>query len=171
MAASTFWSDYTLQPKRKHKWLLYLRADLPAFVAKNVKKPSFEIGEFQHKFFGHSFYYPGSVEWKEMTMTLVDPMEPDVTRKLYEYLEGSGYSIPEKADEPHTISKKRAVDMLGAQVRLSQFKGGDDDSPIETFVLHNPWIKMVEFGDLDYTSDDFVEINLTLRYDYATLQK
>ena len=31
----------------------------------------------------------------------------------------------------------------------------------------NAWIKDVKFGELDYTSDEMVDVELELRYDYA----
>ena len=37
----------------------------------------------------------------------------------------------------------------------------------ETWELHNTWIKSIDFGSLDYTSDELVEITLQLRYDFA----
>ena len=48
----------------------------------------------------------------------------------------------------------------------------DDGSnaEIERWTLYNPWVKDVKFGSLDYGSDDLVEIELTLRYDFAKYQ-
>ena len=35
--------------------------------------------------------------------------------------------------------------------------------------MHNAFITSVEFGDLDYTSDDLNEVTIKVRYDYAVL--
>jgi hypothetical protein len=40
---------------------------------------------------------------------------------------------------------------------------------LETWTLKNPWVKSVTMGDLDYTSDDVLSMDVTLRYDWATL--
>ena len=38
----------------------------------------------------------------------------------------------------------------------------------ETCDLKNAMIKSINFSDLDYSSDDLLEVTLTLRYDWAT---
>ena len=40
---------------------------------------------------------------------------------------------------------------------------------IETWKLINPFIKSVKYGDLDYSNDELIEIELGLRYDWAEL--
>ena len=44
--------------------------------AKKIQKPNFTVAESKHVYLGHSFYYPGKVEWQAITMTLVDPVMP-----------------------------------------------------------------------------------------------
>ena len=34
--------------------------------------------------------------------------------------------------------------------------------------LENPWLTNVKFGDLDYSSEDLLNIELSFRYDWAT---
>ena len=33
----------------------------------------------------------------------------------------------------------------------------------------NAWVKEVKLGDLDYSSEDMVNVELTIRYDWAEL--
>ena len=40
---------------------------------------------------------------------------------------------------------------------------------VEEWELINPFIKAINYGDLDYASDDLLEITLTVAYDSATL--
>ena len=47
--------------------------------------------------------------------------------------------------------------------------GANDGETLEVWTLINPWILSVEYGQLDYSANEMVEISLTLRYDYATL--
>jgi len=46
----------------------------------------------------------------------------------------------------------------------------ENGAPIETWSLYNPWIKSVNFGDLDYESDELVNVELSIRYDWADLE-
>ena len=69
------------------------------------------------------------------------------------------------------MSKAASVAALGPTITLNQYDSNPDGSntPVETWQLHNPWITEVNFGSLDYSSDEMVEIELTIRYDWATL--
>ena len=42
-----------------------------------------------------------------------------------------------------------------------------DANIIEQWDLTNAWVKEVNFGDLDYESDDINEITVKMRYDFA----
>ena len=39
-----------------------------------------------------------------------------------------------------------------------------------TWTLKNSFLKSVKFGELDYTSEDIISIDLGLTYDYATYE-
>ena len=52
------------------------------WYAKTAAKPSFTVSSTEHKYLNHTYYYPGSVSWAEVTITLVDPAEPDMTATL-----------------------------------------------------------------------------------------
>ena len=171
-----FWSDAALEPKRQHRWLLYIGGSpnpgdvvggtgIPTYVVKKVDKPKFSVNEVVHSYFGHKFYYPGIVEWQEMTMTLVDPIDPDVSQKLYDILESSGWRKPD-SDPVSTTAKGLSVSALGNQITLRQL-AANGTTVLDQFRLVYPWIKNVEFGSLDYESDAMVAINLTIRYDWA----
>jgi len=40
----------------------------------------------------------------------------------------------------------------------------------EIWTLNNAWFKDVKFGDLDYSSEDMLNVEVTLKYDNATLR-
>tara|TARA_Y100000593_G_scaffold48500_1_gene91601 strand:- start:1710 stop:2243 length:534 start_codon:yes stop_codon:yes gene_type:complete len=167
-----FWNSSQLEPKRQHRWLLQLGKGLRSYTVKTTDKPSFTINESEHDFFGHKFFYPGAVSWNEISVTLVDPVDPDQSSALVQILENAGYATPDAAGDISnpmmaTVSKGKAVQALGPKINLMQY-GVDRGDVIETWTLHNPWIKDVNFGSLDYGSDDLVEIELTIRYDWAT---
>ena len=138
------------------------------WFAKTVNKPSFTINAAEHKYLNHTFYYPGNVTWNEVTLALVDPTEPDAAALLADFLVDSGYAVPTDPtmSEEKTISKAKSAGALGA-VTISQINA--DGTPIEAWTLQNAWISDVKFGDLEYGADDLVQIDLTLKYDWATL--
>ena len=108
---------------------------------------------------------------------MVDPVDPDASGTMLKLIQQSGYVPPhnflnagqtiEGAEQGKvvTFSKKRSVDAVGGRVFIHTID--EDGTPIETWKLYNPWIKSVNFGDLDYESDDLVNVELTMRYDWA----
>jgi len=181
-----FWSDVgghgtgITEPKRKYRWLAYI-GGLQPWVCKKVTKPEFEVTETPHQYLNHEFYYPGRVKWSSVTVTLVDPSAPDMAQHFWNALVSSGYHPPEAPGDTTTISKHGATKALG-KVRLVQLGNKDlatgagggqgtagGDTVIEEWQLYNPWVKKVTFGELDYSSDDMVEVSVEIRYDYAKL--
>ena len=163
-----FWAAPTTEPKRKYRWILNFGGTIGAieqYLLKKVDKPSFDISETEHKYINHTFWYPGRVTWNEIEMTLVDPVTPDASDKMFDVLKQSGYVFPLDPNTTQTISKANAVAALG-EFSIKQLGVSDGDF-IEEWVLKNPWIKSVKFGELDYESDDLVDITITVRYDWA----
>ncbi len=95
-------------------------------------------------------------------------------------------STPEKASTIANSFGKglhESADFGLAQVKNSSQTGGTNNQSIkiyhltpdgkkstETWILHNPQIKSVKWGDLAYDSDDFIEYTLEVAYDFAELQ-
>ena len=160
-----FWSDGTgTEPKRAYRWILDVNG-IQTYTIKKVSKPSFTISESNHQFLNHTYYYPGRVEWSTISFTLIDPINPDASSALLEKIMESGYQPALKDTDRDTLSKAGSLDALG-EPKIIQID--EDGDPVETWTLHNAWIKDVKFGELDYSSDDMVEIQVEVRYDYAT---
>ncbi len=176
MTTQRFWSDASIEPKRKYRFLLSFNG-IPQWIVKTTGKPNFSVSESEHNFINYKFYYPGRLEWEEISMTLVDPVDPDASHTMLQLIENSGYVAPHnflndpsgrgRASNVVTFSKKRAVDAVGGRVYIHAID--ENGTPIETWTLYNPWIKNVNFGDLDYESDELVNVELTMRYDWADL--
>lgn len=160
-----FWSDAQGgEPKRAYRWILDVDG-IQAYTIKKVSKPSFTITESEHQFINHTYYYPGRVTWNTISFTLVDPINPDVSAALIKKIVDSGYKPAGKETDTKTMNKKDSTKALG-EIKIEQLDS--DGSPIETWTLKNAWIKDVKFGELDYSTDDMVEIDVEIRYDYAT---
>ena len=172
MASDTFWSQAALEPKRQFRFVLVLGA-FEKYVITKVNRPSFEVGEAEHNYINHKFYYPGRVTWNDVSFSLVDAVRPDTTGILMKMLMASGYRFPNDADTTRTISKVEAVNAIGTcaiQV-LGASKGPEskEGEVLETLSFKNPWIKSVTMGDLDYGADDILSMDVTMKYDWATL--
>lgn len=172
----SFWNQASVEPKRQFRWLLYI-AGMPQWIVKDVKKPSFNVTNTSHDFLNYKFHYPGRVDWQDISVTVVDPVQPDSAASLVAILEQSGYVVPDEytsqASEPRTISKKAMVDSLGGQIQLVMFganTGAQTENVLEKWTLNNPIITSVDFGQLSYSNDELVNISIGLKYDWANLE-
>tara|TARA_Y100000592_G_scaffold28301_1_gene44961 strand:+ start:2265 stop:2858 length:594 start_codon:yes stop_codon:yes gene_type:complete len=137
------------------------------WYAKTVNKPSFTIETSEHQYLNHKFYYPGSVSWDPINLTLVDPRDPDMTATLSDIINLSGYNPPSNPNSLGTMSKSKAAGALGT-VYISQIDG--DGNEIEKWTLWNGFLTSVKYGDLAYGSDDLVELSVEIRYDWARVE-
>jgi hypothetical protein len=161
-----FWSDgKAKEPKRGFRWILIMDG-IETYTVKKVSKPSFSITESTHQYINHTYYYPGRVEWQTISLTLVDPVNPDAAQSLVEIIRDSGYAPAATEEDYKTMSKSKSTGVLGEPI-IRQIDS--DGAMIEEWTLKNAWIKDVKFGDLDYSSDDLTEIEVEIRYDSASI--
>ena len=92
---------------------------------------------------------------------------------MYRVLLASGYQSPTVQGYSlaggigatlRTFAKSTATAQFD-QIQIVQIDAIGNE--IERWTLNNAWIKKMTFGELDYSSDDINEINLTFRYDWA----
>ena len=173
--STNFGQDTTLKdPKRKFRFTVEFQGIDAAqggallWYAKTAAKPSFSIGEVEHAYLNHKFYYPGSVSWNTTTITMVDPVDPDVTATISDIIVASGYSPPTDATALGSISKAKAAGALGTVI-ITQIDS--DGNPLETWTLWNSFIKDVKFGELEYGGEgDLTETSLEIRFDWARVE-
>jgi len=142
-----FWSDGVTEPRRNFKFLLTV-GTLPLWIVKQVNLPAITVAEGTHKFLNHTFYFPGTVEYNEVSFTVVDSINEEVTKRILESFIGSGYNTPEQstASADSLITKGQATHALGA-VRIEQLGSGQDGQTNKiAFVLRNAWINNLEFA-------------------------
>ena len=173
--STNFGEDTTLKdPKRNFRFIVEFNGinatpgGALAWYAKSAQKPSFAVNAAEHKYLNHTFYYPGAVTWNEVAITMVDPVEPDMTATFSDILVQSGYSPPTDTTSLGTISKAKAAGALGI-VTITQIDS--DGNPLETWTLWNSFIQDVKFGDsLSYEDDNLTEVSVTLKYDWARVE-
>lgn len=164
-----FWANKDTDPKRRYRFTLNM-GDIPVWTVKTANKPKANVSVVEHQYINHTFKYPGRVTWDNISLTLVDPLDPDMAFTMLQKLRKSGYDYPTSANVRGTISKKQSVDDGVEFVKINQING--EGKVIETWELKNPFIVSIDFGGaLDYTSDDMNEIAVEIAYDWAEMTK
>mgnify|MGYP001167763159 FL=1 len=163
-----FWSNVNTDPKRRFRFIL-TAGNIPIWTIKTVTKPAVTVGTVEHQFLNHTFKYPGRVTWNNITMTLVDPVDPDLAFTFLDKLRKSGYDYPTSDRVRGTINKKDAAGVQGiGGVSIAQIDA--EGREIEKWKLTNPFIVNIDFGgNLDYAADEMNEISVEIAYDWAEL--
>ncbi len=174
-----FWSenfgqDPTLKdPKRKFRFTVEFQGINAAqggallWYAKSCDKPKFEISSTEHKYLNHTFYYPGSVTWQEISVSMVDPVDPDMTATFSDMVVQSGYSPPTNSNALGSISKAKAAGALGTVI-ITQIDS--DGNPLEVWTLWNAFLTKMESEALEYESDELTTTTVGLKYDWARVE-
>ncbi len=162
-----FWSQQTLEPKRQFRWVLEINA-IPKWMIKTVDKPVATISSQAHKFYGHTYNYPGTVTWNDINMTLIDPVSPDAVATMATILRQGGYDPPiSDSQNLISISKDSAVKSLGSVNIVQKSPEGNN---IEQWTLTNPIFTSLDFGgNLSYDNEGLIELKVTVKYDWAQL--
>jgi|TARA_R110002096_G_scaffold373884_1_gene567435 hypothetical protein len=168
--ATGFWTQGQQQdPKRQYRFVANftgLGNSGCSWFVKNVDKPNVSISEASHEYLNHTFYYPGRISWNSVSVTFVDPVDPDATATMMQAINNAGYKIPTSPDSLGTLSKSKSIDSLGT-VTIKQVDS--EGIAVEEWKLNNAWIKSVNLSGLDYGGDSLSEVTVEIRYDWATL--
>jgi len=138
---------------------------------KTAKKPSYQVTETPHQYVAHTFHFPGRIIWQPIELTFVDPSGTgdstgNTTAALVEILKEGGYHAPTDADTARvSFSKSKFANALG-DVEINQIDHAN--VIIDCWTMVNCFPTNVDFGTLDYASEELVINSMTLRYDYAT---
>jgi hypothetical protein len=201
-----FWtSPATVDPKSQFRWRVIIPGmslqdntgegfqdgskegdDGTIWYAKTINKPTFAVKNMVEG------RYPvdgvlampkltaTSPELKPITMTLIDPVYPNATRKLIRYLRRSGFqdnNMKTEAEKLGGATKSYlATNYPGPEAKFGEMyieqlssspnlEGSRLRPPVlERWTLIDPYPIEVNFGDLNYSSDDLVEISVTWGY-------
>ena len=183
---ANFWNEAILEPKRKFRWIMSING-IPYFTIKETSRPSYEVGVATHEFINHTFNFPGKVKYNDIEVKIIDSANPDAAETLRQIIFAGGYRLPTSAPVgTQSITKLGAVNALG-EVQISILGGGGEDGSgagggstggvndegdvLENWVLHNAWIMKVDFDPLSYGDDELAQVTLTIKYDYAVLNR
>jgi len=173
--ASNFWANENATAKRKYRYVLKVQktnkgvgptnTKFESWLISKVTRPSFSITEATHAYLNHTFYFPGRLTWNDVSFTVIDSVNPDSQGQLMGMLAASGYQLPRNIASPAgkgTIDKASSI----VDVQIESIDAGG--ATIDRWTLKNAWILSANLGEYDYSADDLMSFDVTLKYDYAT---
>ena len=175
--ASLFWGQANSEPKRQFRFELSFTSrngdqpgDIPVWTVKTATKPIAQVSTITHQYIDHTFHFPGRVTWQPITVTLVDPVNPDLSYAFLDVLGAAGYKYPDTAAISKVSLSKDGFKQTIGSVVIKQLDASGAE--IERWELVNPIITSIDFGgSLSYDSDEMTEITAEITYDWAELTR
>jgi len=168
-----FWKENNTLPKRNFRFRVSfgtpdttldpLSGLQPHWWAKTVKLPNWTQSPVEVDYLDNKYYFPGRITWEDVTMTMVDPSDPDAVQILLNMLSLSGYKVKGLNDKAETINK---IDAANVKMTISILD--ESGRTLEEWQLVNPMILSTDMGQVEYSSDDLRELSVTVKYDFAT---
>ena len=149
----------------------FIAGDDHVWYAKSVDKPKISIAKI-----GENFHTLGSLvsemapkpeypAFGAVSMVLVDPSYPNATRKLIRWFRRAGYNDTQAVASRKSMYNDSAHDAFMKTIGNVQIEQLDvDGTPLETWKLIGAFPQEIDFGQLDYSSNDLVEIKITWAY-------
>jgi len=158
-----------LMPKLKYRF----RASFENFGVSNpkseltkqvvdIKRPSVNFNPITIDVYNSKVYLQGKPEWQETTINLRDDAGGNVAKLV-------GEQIQKQFDFMEQSSAASGIDykfILKYEV-LDGGNGANTPNVLETWELYGCMISQVDYGDMAYSSNDPVQIALTIRFDNA----
>ena len=146
------------EPKLKNRYVMGIEG-IPAYLIKTANRPSITFEEVELNHMNVKRFVKGKATWETVEFTLYDPVVPAAAQSVMEWVRLSHESVTGRDGYSDFYKKDVDVQILGPV--------GDI---IEQWKLKGAWIQSANFNDLDFASSDPIDIELTLRYDYAILE-
>ena len=151
-----FYTPY--EPKVQNRFILQVDG-IPSFIMKKVSRPQIECGEVVLDHINIIRKVKGKCKWGDITMTLYDPIVPSGAQAVMEWVRTQHESVTGRDGYADFYKKDFDIFVLGPV--------GDK---IENWKVKGSYIKTAQFGDLDWSTETQVEIQLTLGVDYCVLE-
>jgi hypothetical protein len=145
------------EPRMQNRFWFYLEpGGIPSYVCKAASKPSFTQTPVVIDHVNVQRKFKGKTEWQDMTITLQDPVDPISAAAVHDWLLLHHEAVTGIDGYADDYKRELQLDQLGP-----------DGDVLETWILNGAFISAGNFGDLDWSSNEVVTIELTITYDYA----
>lgn len=143
-------------PQLQFRYTLFTSKLLGATIyARSAQQPSFSNNPIKVDYGNGSFYTKGKTSWEPISLRCYQ-FEGITTLNFWKYLQ-EHQVVRFALDQPQRIYKH--------DLRLTTLT--PEGLPIGTWKLVGAFFDSVRFGDQDWGTDDVVEVDLNIVYDYA----
>ena len=154
-----FTQAYAWEPKKKHQFIMYVGTNtIPSHLIKASAKPTLQQNEVTLDMINVQRYVKGKSVWNTIDITLYDPIVPSAAQSVIEWV---------RLHHESATGRDGYASFYKKDIYLHQLSPLGE--VIEEWILKGTFITQANFGDLDWSTDDAQNIQMTLRYDWAFL--
>jgi hypothetical protein len=148
----------SFEPKLQNRFIMEING-IDSYLVKTMSRPtvSSEIVELDH--INVKRKIKGKTTWEDINITLYDPIVPSGAQQVMDWIRQSHESLTGR--DGYAAFYKKDVNFYAL---------GPVGDKVEQWTLKGAFITSANFGDMDWASNDFVSIEVTLAYDYAILE-
>lgn len=148
------------EPKRQNRFILRFPSNLGIneWYVTSTSRPSAKIKAVEIPFLNTSTYVAGRFDWEEIKVTFKDPIGPSASQALMEWFRLHAESVTGRMGYAAGYKRDIDLEMLDPTGVV-----------VEKWILEGTFITNLNFGDLDYSRDELVNITCGLRMDRCIL--
>ena len=148
------------EPKKQNRFILRFPSSLGIneWFVMSASRPTINIGAVEIPFLNTSTFVAGRFTWDTIDITFKDPIGPSAAQALMEWVRLHAESVTGRMGYAAGYKKNVELEMLDPAGVV-----------IEKWILEGTFLTNVNFGSLDYNSEDIAEITATLRPDRCIL--
>jgi len=146
------------EPKVSNRFIMYIEG-IPSYLIKAASRPQLTFGDVVLDHINVERKLKGKGRWQPLTISLYDPVVPSAAQACLEWIRLSHESVTGRDGYSDFYKKDITFNTLGPV--------GDK---VEEWTLKGAYIQDFTGGDMDWATEDAVNIGVTLQYDYAILQ-
>ncbi len=149
-----------LQPKQSNLFVLEFPADLDfaEWMVQTAGRPKIIFNEIDIRYMNTHTYMAGSVTFETMEITFIDVIGPSTSQKVMDWIRMHFESSTGKMGYATNYKKDLVLKILDPTGEV-----------VEKWQILGAFITSADFGELNMTSDELINVSVTIRYDRAVL--
>ena len=168
--------------QNSYRFFLELRGVNVAYII-NVSRPSYTLQTQDAKLLNWTFSYPTTITWEPISFTIRELFDgytfTSILGLFYKKLTDYSWDTPDDLSRESSVmggtnssyAKDLSKSVLQESLGPVKIKSLDDEGNIvETWTLHGAFITAVKPSQLSYEQDSLTSIDVSLKYDFATLE-
>lgn len=148
------------EPKRQNRFIIRFPSSLGIneWYITSSQRPTAKINPVEIPFLNTSTYVAGRFTWEEMKVMFKDPIGPSASQALMEWFRLHAESVTGRMGYAAGYKKDVELEMLDPTGVV-----------VEKWILQGCFITNLNFGTLDYKTDEIATIDCSLRMDRCIL--